>query len=50
MTRRTDWLMRQLVDEIALLMTAGMSADQAQQIMTERGVPLRVQWRICDRG
>lgn len=49
MSRRTDWLMRQVVEEVALLLTVGMPASQAQQIMTERGVPLRVQWRICDR-
>lgn len=47
--RRTDWLMRHFVEDIALCMTVGMPASQAQQLMTERGVPLRVQWRICDR-
>lgn len=49
MSRRTDWLMRQVVEEVALLLTVGMPASQAQQIMTERGVPLRVQWRIVDQ-
>lgn len=49
MTRRVDWLMRQLVEEVALLMQAGMPASQAQLLMTERMVPVHVQWRICDR-
>lgn len=49
MTRRTDWLMRQLVEEVALLLTVGMPASQAQMLMTEHMVPLHVQWRICDR-
>lgn len=49
MSRRTDWLMRDFVDDVALLLTVGMPASQAQALMTERGVPLRVQWRICDR-
>ena len=40
MTRRVDWTMRQLVEDVAPLLTVGMPASQAQQIMTERGVPL----------
>lgn len=48
MIRRTRHAMRRFVAEIAEVLRAGMPASEAQRRMTERGVPLHVQWRICD--
>ncbi|HRQ57636.1 MAG TPA: hypothetical protein PLN31_09465 [Azoarcus taiwanensis] len=44
--QRTDWAMRQYVDEMRQLLSIHPEHDRIGRLMTERGVPADVQRRV----
>lgn len=48
-TKRTRHAMRKFVSWIRDAMRCGMPMSEAARHMTERGVPIRVQYRVIDQ-
>lgn len=44
--QRTDWAMRQYVDDMRQLLAINPEHDKVSRLMTERGVPAAVQRRV----